>query len=243
MWKIQHLLDKFRFCSNEKNFVNMQPTSRTRSEERNIKELIREGQGLKILVELSHACMCYTLDLASSSHLLKDEVLAIVASQFSNSVHSFLAGILKVVHNHNLVVVQQHLQNCMTPNIACSPSHQHPFLLLLLISTHCLLTSCQHHFPIHPSPRSSSTPCDSSPPSSPILQFFFFNSSSILLLLQFFLYVCIIPSLKTPPFRLQSSSRVYSTSPPLLGTSWFISYSPIGFSTLFSPIYFPLVIL
>jgi hypothetical protein len=28
-----------------------------------------------------------------------------------------------------------------------------------------------------------------------------------------------------------------------LGTSWFISYSPIGFSTLFSPIYFPLVIL
>jgi hypothetical protein len=34
----------------------MQPTSRTRSEERNIKELIREGQGLKILVGVV-ACM------------------------------------------------------------------------------------------------------------------------------------------------------------------------------------------
>ncbi len=187
MWKIQHLLDKFRFCSNEKNFVNMQPTSRTRSEEWNIKELIREGQGLKILVELLHACMCYTSDGASSSHLLKDEVLAIVASQFSNSVHSFLAGILKVVHNHNLVVLQQHLQNCMTPNIACSPSHQHPSLLLLLISTRCLLTSCQHHLPHF---SASSTFSFSNSPKSKIksnaLWFFSSFSNSPILLLQFF---------------------------------------------------------
>ncbi len=189
MWEIQHPLDKFRFCSNEKNFVNMQPTSRTRSEERNIKELIRERQDLKILVELLHACMCYTLDWAPSSHLLKDEVLAIGASQFSNSVHSFLTGILKVVHNHNLVVLQQHLQNCMTPNIACSPSNQHPSLLLLLISTHCLLTCCQHHLPHF---SASSTFSFSNSPKSQIksnaLWFFSSFSNSPILLLQFFFF-------------------------------------------------------
>ncbi len=197
--------------------------------------------------------MGYTLDWASSSHLLKDEVLAIVASQFSNSVHSFLTGILKIVHNHNLVVLQQHLQNCMTPNIACSPSHQHPSLLLLLISIHCLLTSCQHHLPHF---SASSTFSFSNSPKSQIksnaLWFFssFVSNSSILL--QFFnsssssiFSICLYNSfpLKTPPFWLQSSSRVYSTSPPLLGTSGFTSCSPIGFSTLCSPIYFPLVIL
>jgi hypothetical protein len=63
------------------------------------------------------------------------EVLALALRKIRHSIDSFHARINIVVHNHNLVAIQQQLQSGVAANIPCPSRYQNaPFRMRMHIS-------------------------------------------------------------------------------------------------------------